>query len=94
MDDACAAFGPVARPLGVLAVAAGRYDDASSHFEHAVELARRWRAPGWELAAITDWLQSDVSPAGSGARATAGSRSPANSSLPWIAASLRQTTTP
>ena len=40
MDDAWAAFGPVARPLGVLAAAAGRPDEAGRHFAHAAELAR------------------------------------------------------
>ena len=30
MDDACAAFGPVARPLGVLDAAAGRHEEAAA----------------------------------------------------------------
>ena len=32
MDDAWAAFGPVARPLGLLAAAAGRREEAAGHF--------------------------------------------------------------
>ena len=43
MDDAWAAFGPVARPLGLLAAAAGRREEAAAHFAQAVELAARWR---------------------------------------------------
>ena len=46
MDDAWAAFGPVARPLGVLAAAAGRRDEAGERFAQAASLAARWGAPG------------------------------------------------
>ena len=56
MDDAWAAFGPVARPLGVLAAAAGRHDEAGERFAQAASLAVLWGAPGWELAALVDWL--------------------------------------
>ena len=57
MDDAWAAFGPVARPLGVLAAAAGRRDAAVAQLERAAELAAGWDAPGWELAALADLLR-------------------------------------
>ena len=57
MDDAWAAFGPVARPLGVLAAAAGRRDEAVARLERAAALAARWDAPGWELAALADLLR-------------------------------------
>jgi tetratricopeptide (TPR) repeat protein len=92
MDDACAAYGPVARPLGLLAAAAGRMEEASRHFEHAVELAARWRAPGWELAAIADWHQSGAP--GSESLRDRGLALARDLELPWIAASLGQTTTP
>jgi len=93
MDDAWAAFGPVARPLGVLAAAAGRPDEAAARFAQAVELAARWRAPGWELAAIGDWLRSGAhAPDALRDRGIALAR---DLELPWIAAELAaQTTTP
>ena len=94
MDDACAAFGPVARPLGLLDAAAGRHEEAAAHFAQAVELAARWRAPGWELAAIADWLQSGVSPARADALRDRGLALARDLGLPWIAASLGQTTMP
>ena len=94
MDVACAAFGPVARPLGRLAVAAGRPEEASGHFEQAVELAARWRAPGWELAAIADWLRSGAPARAPGALRDRGLALARDLDLPWIAASLGQTTTP
>jgi DNA-binding SARP family transcriptional activator/tetratricopeptide (TPR) repeat protein len=39
--------GPVARYLGILASAAGRWDAAASHFEEALELGRRMGARPW-----------------------------------------------
>jgi hypothetical protein len=92
MDDACAAFGPVARALGLLAARAGRADDAARHFERAVELAARWRAPGWELAAIADWVECGASPPDALRRR--GLAIARDLELPWIAAGLAQTTTP
>jgi hypothetical protein len=94
MDDAWAAFGPVARPLGLLAVAAGRPGEASGYFEQAVELAERWRAPGWELAAIGDWLQSGAPASAPETLRNRGLALARGLDLPWIAASLGQTTTP
>jgi hypothetical protein len=94
MDEAWAAFGPVSRPLGLLAVAAGRPEEATAHFERAVQLAARWRAPGWELATIADWLQSGAPGSGSGALLDRGLALARDLDLPWIAASLGQTTTP
>jgi hypothetical protein len=92
MDDACAAFGPVARALGVLEAAAGRPEAAEAHFERAAELAARWGAPGWELAAIVDRVRS-------GAPVTDRPRDRGITlvrelELPWVADSLGQTTTP
>ena len=94
MDDAWAALGPVARPLGLLLAAAGRMDEASGHFEHAVELAARWRAPGWELAAIADWFESGAPVPDPDARRDRGLRLARDLDLPWIAASIGQTTMP
>ena len=67
---------------------------AAAHFEHAVELAARWGAPGWELAAIADWLASGASPARSDALRDRGLALARDLDLPWIAASLGQTTMP
>jgi len=94
IDDASIAFGPVARPLGLLAAAAGRGDEAGAHFARAVELSARCHAPGWELASIVDWHRSDASvgaPDGLRARGLALAR---DLELPWIAAELSQTTMP
>jgi hypothetical protein len=95
MDDAWAAFGPVARPLGVLAAAAGRPAEAAAQFDRARALAVAWRAPGWELAALGDWLRAGAPGAAPDAlrgRAIALAR---ELELPWVAAELAdQTTTP
>jgi hypothetical protein len=92
MDDAWAAFGPVARPRGVVAAAAGRPEAAAAHFARAAQLAAQWEAPGWELAALSDWLRSGV-PAGEDVRARALALA-RDLELPWIAAEVGQTTTP
>jgi eukaryotic-like serine/threonine-protein kinase len=94
MDDAWAAFGPVARSLGLLAAASGRAEEAGRHFARAVELAGRWGAAGWELAAIADWIGAG---APGGAREALRGRGLAlarDLDLPWVAAELAQTTTP
>jgi hypothetical protein len=86
MDDAWAAFGPVARPLGVLAAAAGRPEEAASHLDAAIELAARWQAPGWELAAIGDRLRlAHDAPDALRSRGMALAR---DLELPWVAADL------
>ena len=88
MDDAWAAFGPVARPLGILAAAAGRPDEAGARFAEAARLAARWGAPAWELAALADWLRAGA-PGGDASalrgRALALAR---DLDLPWVAAEL------
>ena len=58
VDEGWAAFGPAARPIGLLAVAAGRLDEAGERFAHAVALAERWRAPAWTLRILGDWLRT------------------------------------
>ena len=82
MDDAWAAFGPVARPLGVLAAAAGRRDEAAAQLRARGELAARWDAPGWELAAIADLAAQWRAGRRATACATARWRSRARSSCP------------
>ena len=47
MDHGWAAWGPVERPLGLLAAALGRPGDAAGHLERAAALARTWGAAGW-----------------------------------------------
>jgi tetratricopeptide (TPR) repeat protein len=42
-----AVFGCTARALGVLATAAGRFENAERHFEDAIEIERRMRARPW-----------------------------------------------
>ena len=42
-----AVFGALARGLGVLATALGRFDDAERHFEDAIAIEREMRAPPW-----------------------------------------------
>jgi hypothetical protein len=52
MDHGWATWGPVERPLGVLAAALGRPEDAAAHLERAVVLARGWGAAGWERVTL------------------------------------------
>jgi hypothetical protein len=86
MDDAWAAFGPVARPLGVLAAAAGRADEAAQHLDDAIALSARWGAPGWELAAIADRLRvAHDAPEALRSRGMALAR---DLELPWVATDL------
>jgi hypothetical protein len=51
MDHGWATWGPVERPLGLLAAALGRHDDAVAHLGRAIELARGWGAPAWQRVA-------------------------------------------
>ncbi|HEY7074827.1 MAG TPA: AAA family ATPase [Solirubrobacteraceae bacterium] len=60
VDAVWAAWGPVARPLALLAAADDRPHDAAAHFAHALRLARQWRAPAWALRVIGDWLATGV----------------------------------
>ena len=48
-EHVVAAFGPAARPLGLLAAADDRPADAAAHFADAVRLAGEWGAPAWAL---------------------------------------------
>jgi hypothetical protein len=59
-EHVVAAFGPAARPLGLLAAADDRPGDAAAHFADAVRLATEWGAPAWALRAIGDWLATGV----------------------------------
>src|SRR3954447_12885269 len=59
-EHAVAAFGPAARPLGLLAAADDRPADAAAHFADAVRLATEWGAPASALRAIGDWLETGV----------------------------------
>jgi tetratricopeptide (TPR) repeat protein len=52
-----AAFGSVARALGVLATTLERFDDAERHFEVAVETERAMRARPWVAHAQSDHAQ-------------------------------------
>jgi eukaryotic-like serine/threonine-protein kinase len=54
MDHGWAAWGPVARSLGLLAAALGRPDEAAARMREAAALARAAGAPGWELRALAD----------------------------------------
>jgi hypothetical protein len=55
-----AAWGPVARGLGLLAAADDRPRDAAGHFAEALALADAWDAPAWALRTIGDWLATGV----------------------------------
>jgi hypothetical protein len=94
MDDAWAAFGPVARSLGILEAAAGRVDAAGRHFADAVALCARWGAPGWELATIGDWLGIGAPGGSADTLRLRGLALARDLELPSLAADLGQTTTP
>jgi tetratricopeptide (TPR) repeat protein len=51
-------MGPVARSLGLLAAAQGRYEAANGHFTTAVELARRMDARPWFARIVLEWIES------------------------------------
>jgi len=94
MDDAWAAFGPVARSLGILAAASGRVEEAGRHFAQAVELAARWHSPGWELAAIAGWLRIGAPGGAPEALRARGLALARDLELTWLAAELSRTTMP
>jgi hypothetical protein len=54
-DRSWAAWGAAARPLGRLAARVGDEAAARAHFEHAIELHRRWGARPWLAIAIRDY---------------------------------------
>jgi hypothetical protein len=92
-----AAWGPVARVLGLLAAASDRPDDAAAHFEQAVRLAMEWGAPAWALRAIGDWLATAVPVADRPALVAQGLALARELGLPWVAARIAdeaQTVTP
>jgi hypothetical protein len=99
LDHGWAACGPFARALAHLAVARGKPDEASAHFEAAAELARRWGAPAWELRVLGDQLAAGLA-GKEHARVLARALELASElELPWVAGRLvdrarSQTTTP
>ena len=81
----------------MLAAADDRPGTRAAHFEQAVALAERWRAPGWALRTIGDWLATGVPVADRGELVNAGCCSRASSGLPGVAARIAdeaQTITP
>jgi class 3 adenylate cyclase len=53
--DALGALGSGARPLGMLAATLDRRDEASVHFEHALQVHERMRAPSLHARTLLDW---------------------------------------
>jgi len=53
--DALGTLGSVARPLGMLAAALDRPDQATGHFEHALQVHKRMRAPSLHARTLLDW---------------------------------------
>jgi hypothetical protein len=93
MDHGWTAWGPVARPLGLLAAALGRAGDASMLFDRAVMLSRRCGAPAWELRAIGDWLGSGVDVPNREAVVARGVGLANELELPWVTGRLVAYTT-
>ncbi len=54
-DRAWAAWGAIARHLGLLAAAAGRADAAAAHFEEALARNSRWGARPWVVQTVADY---------------------------------------
>jgi hypothetical protein len=50
-------FGPVDRALAPLAATIGRFTDAERHFEAALGICRRLRAPGWAAVVRYGWAK-------------------------------------
>ena len=93
MDHGWTAWGPVARPLALLAVALGRAGDASMLFDRAGTLSRRWGARAWELRAIGDWLGSGVGVPDREAVVARGIGLANELELPWVTGRLLAYTT-
>ena len=95
-EHVVAAFGPAARPLGLLAAADDRPADAAAHFADAVRLATDWGAPAWALRAIGDWLATGVPVPDRPALVTHGLALARELALPSVAARIAdaQTITP
>src|SRR4051812_6973794 len=95
-EHVVAAFGPAARPLGLLAAADDRPADAAAHFAEAVRLATDWGAPAWALRAIGDWLATGVPVPDRAALVTHGLALARELALPSVAARIAdaQTITP
>jgi hypothetical protein len=92
-----AAWGPVARGLGLLAAADDRPADAAAHFADALRLADAWGAPGWALRTIGDWLATGVPAPDRAALAQRGLLLARELELPGLAARIAdeaQTITP
>ncbi len=97
LDALWAAWGPAARPRGMLAAADDRPDDAAAHFADAVRLATGWGSPAWALRAIGDWLATGVPSPDRAALVAHGLALARELGLPWVAARIAdeaQTTTP
>jgi len=83
-----ALWGPVARVLGLLAAADNRPDAAAVHFDEALRLATQWRAPGWALRTIGDWLATGIPAADRGALVDRGLGLARELGLPDVAARI------
>jgi eukaryotic-like serine/threonine-protein kinase len=64
LADQCIVFGPASgcagsasAPLGALAATLGRFDDAERHFEDAIAMNRKLRAPTWVAQAQLGYAQ-------------------------------------
>ncbi len=64
--DGC--IGSVSRPLGVLASALGRFDQAERHFEDALELNARSGSGPWAAQTRLDWARAQLARDGPGDR--------------------------
>ena len=53
--DALGTLGSAARPLGLVAAALGRVDEADAHFAHALAVHERMRAPSLAARTDLDW---------------------------------------
>jgi hypothetical protein len=57
-------FGPVDRALAPLAATIGRFADAERHFDAALGICRRLRAPGWGTMVRYGWAKMLRTPGG------------------------------